>query len=101
LSNAFMPVETHIKTSTYFALLAEFGTGQIPLRQICEKYFGISERLACRRAMLQQLPVPAFHAGSQKSTWLIDAADLASHIDLARDKARNYWEAVNRGSSVD
>lgn len=94
-----MSSETQTKTSTYFALLAEFGTAQIPLKHVSEKYFGISERVACRRAMLQQLPVPAFHAGSQKSTWLVDAADLAAHIDRSREKARNYWETVNRGTT--
>lgn len=88
-----------MKTSVYFALLAEYGTAQIPLKDMCEKYFGISHGVACRRAMLQQLPIPAFHAGSQKSGWLIDAGDLAAHIEKARDKARAYWEKTNRGEA--
>jgi hypothetical protein len=72
---------------TYFGLLAEFGESEIPLERVCEKYFGLSTPKAKRRACLQQLPVPAYRAGSQKSPWLISAIDLAQHtnrIELLR-----------------
>ena len=65
---------------TYFGLLAEFGESEIPLERVCEKYFGLSTPKAKRRACLQQLPIPAYRAGSQKSPWLISAIDLAQHI---------------------
>ena len=78
-------------TPTYFGLLAEFGEAEIPLERVCEKYFGLSTNKAKRRACLQQLPVPAYRAGSQKSPWLISAADLANHIDQQRQSACNQW----------
>ncbi len=76
---------------TYFGLLAEFGEAEIPLDRICEKYFGLSSAKAKRRACLQQLPVPAYRAGSQKSPWLISAIDLAHHIDAQRTIAARQW----------
>lgn len=76
---------------TYFGLLAEFGESEIPLDRICEKYFGLSSAKAKRRACLQQLPVPSYRAGSQKSPWLISAIDLANHIDEQRTIATRQW----------
>lgn len=82
-------------TPTYFGLLAEFGESEIPLHRICEKYFGLSVSKAKRRACLQQLPIPAYRAGSQKSPWLISAADLATHIDQQRQRAADLWVSMN------
>ena len=76
---------------TYFGLLAEFGESEIPLDRVCEKYFGLSTPKAKRRACLQQLPIPAYRAGSQKSPWLISAIDLAQHIDEKRSIAARQW----------
>jgi hypothetical protein len=80
---------------TYFGLLAEFGESEIPLDRVCRKYFGLSVSKAKRRAGLQRLPVPAYRAGSQKSPWLISAADLAKHIDDQRQSASDQWAAMN------
>jgi hypothetical protein len=82
-------------TPTYFGLLAEFGESEIPLHRVCEKYFGLSAFKAKRRACLQQLPTPAYRAGSQKSPWLISAADLAKHIDQQRQLATDQWAIMN------
>lgn len=82
-------------TPTYFGLLAEFGEAEIPLERVCEKYFGLSVSKAKRRACVQQLPIPAYRVGSQKSPWLISAADLASHIDQQRQSATNQWTNMN------
>jgi hypothetical protein len=82
-------------TPTYFGLLAEFGEAEIPLQRVCEKYFGLSVSKAKRRACLQQLPIPAYRAGSQKSPWLISAADLANHIDKQRQLATDRWASMN------
>jgi hypothetical protein len=49
----------------HFGLLAEFGTAEIPLEKVCEKYFGLSVTKAKRRAGMQQLPIPAYRIGSQ------------------------------------
>ena len=80
---------------TYFGLLAEFGESEIPLERVCRKYFGLSVSKAKRRAGLQRLPIPAYRAGSQKSPWLISAADLAKHIDQQRQSASAQWAAMN------
>jgi len=82
-------------TPTFFGLLAEFGEAEIPLARVSEKYFGLSVPKAKRRACTQQLPIPAYRAGSQKSPWLVSAADLASHIDQQRKLAADLWENMN------
>ncbi|MGX9721391.1 pyocin activator PrtN family protein [Stenotrophomonas acidaminiphila] len=53
-------------TTTVFLLLAEFGTGHIPLERCCH-HFGMKPKEANRRAARQSLPVPVFRLGSQKS----------------------------------
>lgn len=88
-------------TSTYFGLLAEFETAEIPLEKVCEKYFGLGIDKAKRAALMRQLPVPAYRVtGSQKSPWLVSAADLASHIDQQREKARREWIKMNERAVV-
>ena len=82
-------------SSTYFGLLAEFGEAEIPLDRICEEYFGLSVAKAKRRACLQQLPIPAYRTGSQKSPWLISAIDLVQHIDQQRSRAAKQWASMN------
>jgi hypothetical protein len=81
--------------NTYFALLAEFGTGQIPLKSICRKFFGLSEGEACKRAAMNRLPIPAYRAGSQKAEWLVDAAELAALVDAHQARALAEWKKTN------
>lgn len=76
--------------NTFFALMAEYGTAQIPVDR-CAHLFGLEPKEACRRASLQRLPVPAFRAGTQKSPWLVDAGKLSQHLDDAKDRAQNEW----------
>ncbi len=80
--------------STFFALLAEFGTAEIELERVCQKYFDVGPQEAKRRASLHRLPVPAHRCGGQKSGWLINAADLAAHIDRQREAAAREWQNV-------
>lgn len=79
---------------TMFFLLAEFGTGQIPLDQCCH-HFGLAKEKAKQLAARQALPVPAFRLGSQKSPWLIDAEKLAAYIDKQRTDAEFDWKKIN------
>lgn len=81
--------------STTFLLLAEFGTGIIPLEDIAEKYLGLSPRLANERAARRDLPLPAYRAGSQKSLWLVRVDDLAALLDERRNLACREWKALN------
>lgn len=80
-------------TRTLFLLIAEFGTGHITLDE-CAHHFGLSTAEAKKAAARQQLPVPAFRLGSQKSPWLISAEDLARYIDEQRRKARIDWSRI-------
>lgn len=82
--------------STYFGLLAEYETAEIPLESICQKYFNISFGVAKNRANTQQLPVPAYKAGTNKSPWLVSAADLAQYLDERKEQARREWNQINR-----
>jgi len=84
-----------MKTSTFFALMAEYESGDIPLNDCCHKYFGLDVKKAGERARAQKLPVPAYRGGSQKSMWLISTSDLASFIDKQRKAAEIDWKRLN------
>ena len=84
-----------MNNSTFFALMAEFGTGDIPLEECCDKYFGMSLKKASSHARHQQLPVPAYRGGSQKSMWLVSTIDMANHIDHLKAKAKEDWQRLH------
>ncbi len=82
--------------NTLYLLMAEYNSAVIPLNDIASKYFGLQPAKAKAKAVLQQLPVPAFRAAdSQKAPWLISAADLADYIDAQRAKAHKDWKRLN------
>lgn len=83
------------QVSTYFALLAEYSESEVPLANVCQKYFGLSPAKAAARAGRHALPIPAWRGGSQKSTWLISLKDLAEFIDKQRELAWREWRLVN------
>lgn len=83
---------------TFFALMAEFGTAQIPVER-CATLFGLSPKKAEEYASRQKLPVPAFRIGSQKSPWLVDAHQLAEHLDAAKEQARKDWERIQQAAA--
>lgn len=85
--------------NTFFTLMAEFGTAQIPVEK-CAPLFGLSPKKAEEYACRQQLPVPAFRIGSQKSPWLVDAHKLAEHLDAAKEQARKDWERMRSTSGA-
>ena len=77
--------------NTFFILCAEFGTGDIPLERVAEKYLGLDEKTARMRANRHDLPFPAYRPGSQKAPWLVRADDLATWLDSERGKASEEW----------
>lgn len=81
--------------NTFFSLMAEFETGEIPLDAVAPKYFGLDIRKASEKARAQTLPVPVYRGGSQKSQWLVSAQDLAQYLDAKKEKARNDWKRIN------
>ena len=46
--------------STIKAIIAEYGTAEIPLERICERYLGIGTKVAKERAAAATLPLPAY-----------------------------------------
>jgi hypothetical protein len=85
---------------TFQTLLLEFGSADIPLEKVAEKYFGLEVPVAKKRAALDRLPIKAYRLGSQKSGWLVSAHDLAKLIDEAREEAQARWEKAHRGLEV-
>lgn len=79
--------------NTFFSLMAQYETAQIPLDKCCH-LFGLKPDEAAKRAGRHALPVPAFRVGTQKSPWLIDARTLADHLDKLRDNAGREWDKI-------
>lgn len=79
--------------NTLFALLAQYGTAQIPLDR-CADLFGLDPEMAKKRAGMHSLPVPAYRAGSAKSPWLVDANSLATYLDERKAQAESEWRKM-------
>jgi len=59
------------------------------LTDVCLKYFGVTERIAQRKASLGLLPVPAFRlTGTRKGPLYIRQSDLDLHIQNQIAKAQ-------------
>lgn len=79
---------------TYFGLLSEFGTNEIPLVLICEKFLGMSADVAKNEAARGTLPIPVYRLpGGQKRPWLCDAKALANYLDEAKTVATKKFLA--------
>ena len=60
----------------------------IYLSDVCMKYFGLSDRIAHRKAALGTLPVPAFKlSGTRVGPWYISQASLDAHVEEQMEKA--------------
>lgn len=81
-----------MKPSTLFILMAEFGTGHIPVVEVGKKYFGYDEKKAKTAAASNHYPFPVFRAGSNKSTWLVDAAVFAEYLDKVKAEAEKQYK---------
>ena len=93
-------METKTKTSVFFGLMAEFGSGHVPLVDIAESYFGMSAREARVRAARNELPVPVYRVGSRKSPWFVSVEDLAAHIEDCLADGRERWKANNKAEAA-
>lgn len=85
--------------NTYFGLLAEFGESEIPLAKVAPKFLGMELDKAARQASMNRLPFPAYRAGSQKSPWLVSAAELAKYLDQQKAEAAKSWQRSQAGSA--
>lgn len=80
--------------STYFGLLAEFGTAHVPIVELGKKYFNLSEEMAKRDAAANKYPFPVFKVGTNKSVWMADIADVAKYIDEVKEKAKKEYRSA-------
>lgn len=82
--------------NTMFLLMAEYETASIPLADVCEKYFGMKQATADKKAALGQLPIPTFRAGeSQKAPRMIHIQDLADYIEKQRAAGTELFRQMN------
>lgn len=84
-------------STTIKLLIAEYGTAEIPLDAICERYMGLSLKVAKERAAGCALPIPAYRT-APKAPWHVRASDLAALIDTQAEQARERWQMV-RGAA--
>lgn len=82
--------------NTEFALLARFNTTDIPLKDICQEYLGITPKTAETKAKDQELPFSTYKLrDSQKAPTFVRAKDLAEHIDNQYEESKKVWKEVN------
>lgn len=59
------------------------------LTDVCMEYFGLSERIATRKASNGLLPVPAFRlSGTRKGPLYVMQSDLEAHVQRQYEKAQ-------------
>lgn len=68
-----------------------YGGRDVPLAEVCERFFGISPEIAIRSASKGKLPVPAYRAGGRKAPLLVRVDDLARVLDARYEEARSTW----------
>lgn len=86
------PADTNGISDTELELAALYGPA-IPLAEVCERYFGLAYREACKAAALNQLGVPTFRMrDSQKAPVMVRAKELAALIDGLADAAAAQWQ---------
>lgn len=79
--------------NTVFLLMAEYGTSQIPLSVVAEKFLSISPSWADKKANLGELPFPTYR-DNQKSGRLVHISDLAEWIDKKRETAKKEFNQL-------
>jgi hypothetical protein len=84
-----------MKVSTYFALMAEFGTGHVPVTELGKKFFGYDEQKAKAVASSNKFPFPVFRAGGQKSPWMADISEVAKYLDEVKEKAKKEFNLTH------
>lgn len=71
------------------------------LSDICEEYFGLSERIATRKASNGMLPVPAFRiTGTRKGPLYVLRSHLDQHIQRQIEKAEKLNSQMRNAGLV-
>lgn len=64
---------------------------EVPLSEICERFFGLDYDAAKRAAREKTLPVPAYRVGSRQGPLLVSMSDLAERIvDQKREAEKEH-----------
>lgn len=80
---------------TVETLERRYGGRDVPLAEICERYFGMTPEIAVRNATKGKLPVPAYRAStSRKAPLLVRVDDLARILDSRYEEARSTWSVT-------
>lgn len=62
---------------------------RVLLSEVCQEYFGLTERIAQRKGSLGLLPVPAFRiSGTRKGALYVLQSDLDAHVKSQYEKAQ-------------
>lgn len=67
--------------NTTFLLMAEFGSADVPVELVAERYLGMEARTAKARAARGELPFATYQCGSQKSPRLVRITDWSAGAD--------------------
>ncbi len=71
------------------------------LSTVCAEYFGLSERIAQRKASMGLLPVPAFRlSGTRKGPLYIRKADLDAHVMRQVERATRLNSNMQKAGLV-
>ena len=71
----------------------------LPLSTVCAEYFGLSERIAQRKASMGLLPIPAFRlSGTRKGP--LRKADLDAHILRQVERATQLNSQMQKAGLV-
>jgi hypothetical protein len=71
------------------------------LADVCMEYFGITERIATRKASNGMLPVPAFRlSGTRKGPLYVRQVDLDAHIQREYEKAEKLNSQMRKAGLV-
>lgn len=71
------------------------------LSTVCAEYFGLSERIAQRKASMGLLPVPAFRlSGTRKGQLYIRKADLDAHVMRQVERATRLNSNMQKAGLV-
>lgn len=82
-----------MSNSTEIQLVFLYKAAAVELENICEKYLGLSPKVAKQRAALHTLPFPTFRlTDSAKAPIMVKVSDLARHIDDQHEAAAKSWE---------
>lgn len=71
------------------------------LSTVCAEYFGLSERIAQRKASMGLLPVPAFRlSGTRKGPLYIRKFDLDAHVSRQVERATQLNSNMQKAGLV-